>query len=216
MALCQGASSPFFMVRFLLIRHGTTDLLGRVLYGRMPGVHLNAEGCKQSQLLGDALKKRYRITAVISSPLERTLETARYVAAAHSLEPATEEGLIEIDFGSWTGKSFSELAALEEWGIYNRFRSMTGTPGGELMMQVQARAWAAVEKIAERHQSEENATIAIVTHGDVVRALLVFLLAMPLDYIHRIEVAPASVSEVVLETGNPRVLSMNQVFYCYP
>lgn len=200
------------MIRILLIRHANTELLGRELYGRRTGVHLSAEGRSQSQNLGQALKQRYTIAEVISSPLERALETARFIADSQGASIVTDEDINEIDFGSWMGKSFAELANLESWRQYNEFRSRTSPPGGEFMMQVQTRAWRALQKIVERYRAQTDATIALISHGDVIRALLILLLGMPLDHIHRIEVAPSSVSEILLGTGHPRVSSMNQVF----
>jgi broad specificity phosphatase PhoE len=199
-------------MRILLIRHGNTDLLGRVLYGRMPGVHLNAQGCRQAQVLGQNLKERYRIHEVISSPLERALETARFIADPHGLNVSIDEGINEVDVGSWMGKSFDELLESDEWKRYNKARSTTKPPGGELIMEVQTRAWGALARILARYHSVKDATAAVVSHGDVVRALLILFLGMPLDHIHRLEVAPASLSEVSLGAGHPRVLMINQVF----
>jgi broad specificity phosphatase PhoE len=198
-------------MRILLIRHGNTDLLGRVLYGRMPGVHLNGEGCGQAQALGEALKARYRLDEVISSPLERALETASFIARPQALEISVDEGFNEIDFGSWMGKSFAELFETPEWKTYNRFRSTACPPGGEFLMQVQIRAWSSIESILVRYKTED-AVIAVVTHGDVIRALLLLFLGMPNDHIHRLEASPASVSEIVLGMGHPRVLTVNQIF----
>ena len=73
------------MIRILLIRHGSTDLLGRVLYGRMAGVHLNAEGVSQANALARVLKMRYAFEEVISSPMERAIETAGPIAQAQNL-----------------------------------------------------------------------------------------------------------------------------------
>lgn len=196
-------------MRILLIRHGNTDLLGRVLYGRMPGVHLNAEGREQARAVAEDLARRYRLAEVISSPLERALETAEFIATAQALNISTDEGFNEIDFGSWMGKSFQELFGTEHWKTYNKSRSIACPPGGEFLMQVQSRAWSSMEKIVARHAAAD-ATIAVVTHGDVIRALLLLLLGMPIDHIHRLEAAPASVSEVSLGTGNPRVVSVNR------
>ena len=80
------------------------------------------------------------------------------------------------------------------------------------MLQVQSRAWRAVERILERHQGAEDASVAIVTHGDVVRGLLLLLLGMPIDFINRLEVAPASVSEIQFQEGHPKVIFVNQTF----
>lgn len=199
-------------MRILLIRHGSTDLLGRLLYGRMSGVHLNEEGSRQAQLLAQRLRELYRISEVISSPLERALETARFIADAQGLSVSLDEGINEIDFGSWMGKPFSELLESDEWKKYNELRSTANPPQGELMTQVQTRAWGTLERILARYQHPQDVTVAVVTHGDVVRALLILLLGMPLDHIHRLEVAPASLSEVLLGPWQPRVVTINQVF----
>ncbi len=198
-------------MRILLIRHGNTDLLGRVLYGRMPGVHLNAEGRSQAQAVGEALKTRYRLDQVVSSPLDRALETASFIARPQALEISVDEGFNEIDSGAWMGKSFAELLETAEWKRYNKFRSTACPPGGEFIMQVQTRAWSSIEAIVARHTSKD-ATVAVVTHGDVIRALLLLLLGMPIDHIHRLEASPASVSEILLGEGHPRVLTINETF----
>jgi broad specificity phosphatase PhoE len=200
------------MTRILLIRHGSTDLLGRVLYGRMPGVLLNEEGRRQARATGEALKQRYTIDAVISSPLERATQTAQFIADPHGLDVSINEGLNEVECGTWVGKPFSDLKDCEEWLKFNRLRSLTRAPEGESLMEVQARAWKSLETIQARHP---EGTVAAITHGDVVRSLLLLLLGMPLDYILRLEVAPASVSEIVLGGSEPLVSSINQsVWLC--
>jgi probable phosphoglycerate mutase len=184
------------MIRILLIRHGTTDLLGRVLYGRMPGVCLSQTGLDEARALAAALKERYDIQEVVSSPLERAQRTAQFLAESQDLSITIDEGLNEIDFGEWMGLSFDELANLQLWHQYNYSRSITHPPGGESMMEVQARAWKALLGVFERHNVHETRTVAVVSHGDVIRVLLILLLGMSLDHIHRLEIAPASVSEV--------------------
>lgn len=198
-------------MRILLIRHGSIDLLGDVLYGRTPGVHLNAGGSREADQLAEKLKQRYEIDEVVSSPLERAVETARFVATAQGLGFSIEEAINEIDFGSWTGKNVTELRESEEWKRYNELRSTSTPPGGECMMQVQTRAWSCLETIAARYQNRTEATVAVVSHGDVIRGLLILLLGMPLDYIHRLEVSPASVSEISLEARQPRVITVNDI-----
>jgi broad specificity phosphatase PhoE len=198
------------MTRILLIRHGSTDLLGRVLYGRMPGVHLNEEGRKQARAAGVALKMRYTVDAVVSSPLERATETARLIADPQDLDVSMDEDLNEVDCGSWIGKPFPELNELEDWRQFNHLRSLTRAPGGESLLEVQARGWKSLEDIQARHQ---DGTVAAITHGDVIRSLLLLLLGMPLDHILRLEVAPASVSEILLGGRAPLVRSINQRFW---
>lgn len=200
------------MIRILLIRHGNTDLLGRVLYGRMPEIHLNSEGEAQALRLARELKARYEISEVVSSPLERAMETARPIAESQNSAVTIDEGLNELDFGSWMGMPFAELLHSDQWKQYNQFRAITNPPGGESMLEVQARAWRSLQTIVARHGSAGEATVAVVTHGDVVRALLMLLLGMPVDHVHRLEVAPGSVSELLLYGGEPLIRRINQTF----
>jgi broad specificity phosphatase PhoE len=200
------------MIRILLVRHGSTDLLGRVLYGRMPGVHLNAEGTGQASALARALKMRYHLRDVISSPMDRAIETARPIAEAQELEVAIDPSFNEIDFGDWMGKPFPELHDLDQWKRYYQFRATTRPPGGESMMDVQSRAWNGIAQIIERYQSSKDTTVAVVTHGDVVRAVLLLVLGMSIDHIQRIEAAPASVSEILIRRSELRVRTMNETF----
>jgi broad specificity phosphatase PhoE len=201
------------MTRILLIRHGETELTGRVLYGRMSGVHISAEGCRQAQALSQGLKERYQVNEIISSPLERALETAQYLADTLNLPISTDDGIVELDYGNWMGLTFEEIRESDEWQHYNRLRSVSSPPQGESMMQVQARAWTALERILSRHAHLERSTVAVVSHGDVIRALLILLLGMPLDHIHRFEVSLASLSEVTFDGRYARVIRINQIFH---
>jgi broad specificity phosphatase PhoE len=199
------------MIRILLIRHGDTELTGRVLYGRMPGVHLSAEGHRQAKALANSIAARYKIDQLISSPLERATETAHYLSDALGLPIMTNEGMIELDYGAWLGKSFDDIRESSHWGHYNRLRSLLGPPEGELTLEVQTRAWSALREIMEPHLETDDATLAIVSHGDVIRSLLVLLLGMPLDNIHRVEVSPASLNEIVFDGHYARVVRINQL-----
>ena len=194
------------MTRILLIRHGSTDLIGRVLYGRMPGVHLNAEGEEQARKLATGLSRDYPIDLLISSPLERALETARPIAQEIGREIQVDEKISEIDVGNWLGQSFEELATNPEWKGFNRQRSLSWAPGGETMMEVQNRAWRCVSKYISEEKSE---VIAFVTHGDVIRCLLLLVLGISIDHIHRLEVSPGSVTEVVISDGHPVLRRLN-------
>jgi probable phosphoglycerate mutase len=200
------------MTRILLIRHGHTELLGKVLYGRMAGVHLSAQGKEEIQRLAVALKERYTLDEILSSPLDRTRETAEAIASLQQQSITYDTDIQELDYGEWMGRSFGQLFAADEWKRYSRSRSLSRAPGGEFMMQVQYRAWSALERAIERHVDKPEATIAMVSHGDVVRGLLLLFLGMPIDFIHRLEAAPASVSEVLIGDSHPVVIKVNQTF----
>jgi probable phosphomutase (TIGR03848 family) len=196
------------MTTFLLIRHGTCDSVGRSIAGRAPGVHLNGAGRAQVAALADRLAA-LPIAAIYSSPLERACETAAPLAARHGKAVTILPELTELDFGEWTGRTLAELDTAEGWRAFNTFRSGTRIPSGELMTEVQARAVGALERLTQTHG---DATVAIVTHGDVIRAVLTYFLGMPLDLLQRIEIDPAAVSIVRLDRFGPVVLRLNSTF----
>ncbi len=200
------------MIRILLIRHGSTDLMGRVLYGRLPNVHIDDLGRNQCRQLANALPHRYRVEEIVSSPLERALETAEILNSELQVPLLQDEGWIELDYGEWLGMPFEEIRELDSWQHYNRSRSTGVPPGGESIVEVQARAFRALERILERWQHREEITVAVVSHGDVIRCLLVLLLGMSLDHIHRFEVSPGSLSEITLDGRFARVICINQSF----
>jgi probable phosphoglycerate mutase len=172
--------------------------MGKVLCGRAPGFRLNANGQQQAQTLGCKLAAISDLRAAYASPLERAQETAEPIAEKHALPVQVDEHFNEVDYGTWTGKTFEEIKKDGGWDPYNRLRSLGSVPGGEGLLAVQSRAWRGVESILARHR---EGTVAVVTHADVIRALLLLFLAMPLDCVMRLEVAPASVSEVSLWHG---------------
>ena len=188
-----------------LIRHATYGLLGNTLAGRSPGHHLGPEGRLQAEAVAIDLAER-PLTAVIASPLERAQETAAPIAAQHGLAVAIDPGLNEVAFGDWTGARFDDLAERADWQAFNAFRSMAPVPGGESMLNVQARAVAALLRL---RAAWPGAEIAVVSHGDVVKAMLAHLLGIPLDLFRRLDIAPASRSVVVLHDGDAQVLGVN-------
>lgn len=190
---------------FHLIRHASYDLLGCVLAGRAPGHALNAAGRAEAARLAEALASR-KLAAVVASPIERANETARIIAKRQNLDVLTEPDLTEVDFGAWMGMAFAALNADPGWAAFNAFRSTAPTPGGETMAQAQARAIAALVRLAARYPGRE---VAAVSHGDVVKAVIAHALGAPLDLFHRIEIDPASRSVVALEAGGVRVLGIN-------
>jgi probable phosphoglycerate mutase len=197
------------MTTFLLVRHALCDPVGRAIAGQASGVHLNAAGKTEADRLGSRLAD-LAISAIYSSPLERALETAAPVAARHCLEVVPSPGLIEIDFGDWTGRSLAELDGVPEWKTFNAFRSGTRIPGGESMAEVLARALLDVDRIRKVH-SAPNALVVLVSHGDVLRALVAHFLGISLDLFQRLELGPASVSVLSLRHGTPRLLLLNSL-----
>ena len=193
------------MAVFHLLRHGEHGLLGRVLAGRMPGVGMTERGRAEIAAQAERLAGE-KIAAIYASPLQRTRETAEIVAERLGLPIGFRDDLIELDFGEWTGATFDSIRADPRWQAWSTQRSLATIPGGESMRAVQQRVVATVVELSERHPHE---TVLLVSHGDVIRSALVFLLGMPLDFYNRIEIGQGSISTVRIDTSGIRILALN-------
>ncbi|HEX8280539.1 MAG TPA: histidine phosphatase family protein [Chthoniobacterales bacterium] len=181
------------MTNFVFIRHGAHDYLGRAIAGRLPGVHLNERGREQAEHLPEKLS-RLPIDAICSGPLERVRETAEPICRHFNLPLQIADEFTEIGVGDWQDRAFTELTNEPLWKQFNAFRSSTAAVGGELMLEVQARALRKLNALRGQHR-----WVVVVTHGDVVRSVMAHFLGMHLDLFLRIEIDPASLS--ILEYG---------------
>jgi probable phosphoglycerate mutase len=199
----------------LLIRHASFAGIGERIAGRAAGTRLNQRGREQAEQLGQALAHansqngllRAPIAAVYSGPLERARETADILARSLGVPVQEAPGLDELDFGEWTGKALGELDADPRWRAFNTARSLTRIPGGELMSEAADRAVAELMRLERRHP---DGVVCAVSHGDVIRGVLLRCLRMSMDEVHRLEVLPASVSVVDMAMGElRRALAIN-------
>jgi len=191
----------------LLVRHATTTTTGTVLPGRAPGLHLAASGVAQAERVAERLGElTAKPAALYVSPLERTRETARPIARALGLRASTQRGLLECDFGTWTGKRLSTLRRRAEWHAVQHAPSTFRFPGGESFAEMQQRMWSTVTELAARHR---NQTIVLVSHADPIKALVTQAQGVPLDLFQRTVISPCSVSAVVITESAPVVLCVN-------
>jgi broad specificity phosphatase PhoE len=190
-----------------LVRHAAHDNVGNFLAGRTPGIRLGVEGRAQAGRLGERMR-RERFTAVIASPRERTQETAQAVAAPRGLSVQSDDRLDEIDFGNaWTGKSWDALNADPDWVRWNNERDTARTAGGESMGEVQARAVSALADTAQRFAEQ---AVVLVTHADIIKAVVCHVLDLPLSQVHRFDVNPASITPVVWGDWGAKLLWLNE------
>lgn len=134
------------------------------------------------------------------------METAEAVAGTWNLPVLPLEGFNEIDFGTWTGSTFELLNGDSSWQRWNQFRSMSRPPNGEMMLAAQAQA---VRELVTLHERHNDAAVAIVSHADIIKAVLSYLMGIPLDLFHRLEIDPASVSVVRLHDDDVRIICVN-------
>jgi probable phosphomutase (TIGR03848 family) len=192
--------------RILLIRHGLNDYVKEHrLAGRAPGIHLNTEGLAQAAALAERLGSA-ALAAIYSSPQERACETAAPVAGRHGLTVQLLAGVLETDCGAWTGQSLDELSKDDLWRQVQSCPSIFRFPGGESFVEIQARVVAAVESVRLAHPEQ---TVAIFSHADPIKLAVAFYLGTPLDLFQRIDVAPASITELVFESCRPRLARLN-------
>lgn len=195
----------------ILLRHGrSTSNTAHTLAGRSDGVDLDDRGREQAQTvvtrIGDLPVK-----AIVRSPLLRCERTVAPLAAALGVQPVVEDRIIEVDYGSWTGRTIGELVKEPLWKVVQQQPSAAVFPDGEGLAQVQARAVAAIREHDRRLAGEHDGDVLWVacTHGDVIKAVLADALGTHLDTFQRITADPASMSVIRYTDTRPFVLHVN-------
>jgi len=190
-----------------LIRHGHNDYVKKgLLAGRLPGVHLNEKGRTEVAALAEAMKDT-PLKAVYSSPLDRALETARIVARLHGLQVERRPNLIETALGDWEGKSVKRLSRERRWRQLQENPSQFRYPGGEWMVEQQARLVKEVETLWARHKIKDH--FAIIGHADPLKLIVAHYLGLPLDLFQRLAMDTASVSALMIEEKETKLLRLN-------
>jgi probable phosphoglycerate mutase len=170
----------------------------------MRGVHLDKEGYVEVSRLADYLRG-IGITKVYSSPLERAQETADIICKRMNIGYEIREELNEVDYGSWSGKTFDELSKIPLWHEFNKKKGLIRIPDGEMLLEIESRIAVFVEEI--RNNNEE--IVALVSHGDPIKCLIAHYAGIPLDLIGRIEIDTASVSVLVVDDFNAHIVCIN-------
>lgn len=190
----------------LLVRHGRTPTTGTTLPGRAPGLHLADEGVAQAEGAARRIAALKRVDAVYASPLERTRETAAPIAKAVGMRVRTNKGLLECEFGAWTGRSLKDLNKLPEWTTVQRYPSGFRFPDGESFAEMQQRMVTTLQGLASTHPGE---TVVAVSHADPIKAAVAHALGTHLDLFQRIVISPCSVSAILYTSTGPVVLAVN-------
>ncbi len=202
----RGAPRPTVV---LLVRHGRTPTTGTVLPGRAPDLHLSQEGLAQAETVAERIGTLASgdspgPVAVYASPLERTFETARPIARRLGLRVRSDRGLLECDFGSWTGMELKALAKKPEWAQVQRWPSGFRFPDGESFAEMQTRMTSTLAKLVAAHPGE---TIVAVSHADTIKAATAAAAGTHLDLFQRLVISPCSVTALAYsDTGAPRAV----------
>lgn len=203
------AKKPSTDTLVLFVRHGRTPTTGQVLPGRTKGLHLSDIGQQQAKEVAVRITESIKsIDAIYTSPLERCRETAAPLARETGLRAVAEKGLLECDFGDWTGAELKKLHKLPEWKSLQTTPSQFRFPNGESFLEMQARVSSAVARIHTEHPGK---TVVLFSHADPIKAALMSAMGTPLDMFQRISVSPCSVSAVLYGSSTPAVLTVNAV-----
>lgn len=196
------------------IRHGENEWTeSHKLAGRTPAVFLNEYGRQQAQALGKRLAET-KLHAIYASPLERTMETAQAIAERHpELEVKTQPGLVEVDYGDWTGEAIKKLVKTKAWPVIQSYPTGAGFPGGETMFGMQARCVQEINRLVACHPGE---TIAVVGHADLIKAAVAHYLGAHFDLFQRIMISTASITAISFGALGPRVLVVNDTSHNPP
>ncbi len=196
------------MTTVVLVRHGLTHLTGPVLAGWTPGLHLDERGEKQAAAVAERLRP-LPLTAVVSSPLDRCLDTAAAILAGRDIELQVDERLGECRYGDWTGRPLKELGKDPLWKVVQAHPSAVVFPGpeGEALRDTQVRAVAAVRDWNSR--LGPDATWLACSHGDVIKAIVADAMGLHLDQFQRIMIDPCSVTVIRYTELRPFVVRVN-------
>jgi len=190
----------------VLVRHATCPQVDSVLLGRGVDAPLDERGEGQARFVAKRLLAVPRLV-VESSPRRRTRHTAGIIAAQRDTVVRIVPQMDEVDYGSWSGRTFEALAADPQWRRWNRYRGVSRTPAGESIRDVQERVLAHFRKL---EQMREGETIAIVTHAEVIRSVVLLALQAPIDDYHQFEIGPASLTRLTVEGSQLRLDSVNE------
>jgi probable phosphomutase (TIGR03848 family) len=189
----------------LLIRHGVTEATGVRLLGWTPGISLSPSGREQADAIASRLEA-IPIAGIYSSPLDRCRETAAPLAVARGRDVVVREELGEVRYGSWTNRPLRQLARTKLWRRVQAVPSGVRFPGGESLLEVQARAIRGLEQICGEHPRR---AVAVFSHADVIKLLVAHYAGAPMDLFQRLAIDPASISAIGVGDGVPRILLVN-------
>jgi probable phosphomutase (TIGR03848 family) len=204
--MARPKTAPPSSTLFLLVRHGQTPTTGKLLPGRAPGLHLADTGHTQAQTAADRIAAMAKVDAIYASPLERARETAAPIGKARGLKVHIDKGLLECDFGDWTGAELKKLMKLPEWNTVQRAPSTFRFPNGESFTEMQTRMVTALDRLRAAH---EGGVVVCVSHADPIKAAVAHAMGTHIDLFQRIVISTCSVTAIAYTAGGPIVLTVN-------
>ena len=188
------------------MRHGKTPSTGKLLPGRAKGLHLSDTGIQEALVVAERLSKIKKVAAIYASPLERARETAAPIAKALKQKVIINKGLLECDFGDWTGEELAKLMKLPEWSNVQRAPSTFRFPKGESFTEMQTRMVSTLDDLRKKHS---GGVVICVSHADPIKAAVAHAMGTHIDLFQRIVISTCSVTAVSYSSFGPVVLTVN-------
>jgi len=190
----------------IMVRHGKTPSTGKLLPGRAKGLHLSDTGKQEALVVAERLSKIKKVAAIYASPLERARETAAPIAKALKQKVIINKGLLECDFGDWTGEELAKLMKLPEWSKVQRAPSTFRFPKGESFTEMQTRMVSTLDDLRKKHS---GGVVICVSHADPIKAAVAHAMGTHIDLFQRIVISTCSVTAVSYSSFGPVVLTVN-------
>jgi probable phosphomutase (TIGR03848 family) len=190
----------------LMVRHGRTPTTGKVLPGRAAGLHLADSGKAEAEAVAKRIAEIKGVSAVYASPLERARETAAPIGKILGQKVNIHKGLLECDFGDWTGAQLTALMKKPEWTTVQKAPSTFRFPNGESFTEMQLRMVSALDDIRAKHP---GGIVVCVSHADPIKAAVAHAMGTHIDLFQRIVISTCSVSAVAYSPSGPVVLTVN-------
>ncbi|MEY3816922.1 MAG: hypothetical protein RI966_899 [Actinomycetota bacterium] len=189
-----------------MVRHGKTPSTGKLLPGRAKGLHLSDTGKQEALVVAERLSKIKKVAAIYASPLERARETAAPIAKALKQKVIINKGLLECDFGDWTGEELAKLMKLPEWSNVQRAPSTFRFPKGESFTEMQTRMVSTLDDLRKKHS---GGVVICVSHADPIKAAVAHAMGTHIDLFQRIVISTCSVTAISYSSFGPVVLTVN-------
>jgi broad specificity phosphatase PhoE len=197
------------MTKIILIRHGETDWNREQVFRGRNDVPLNAVGLAQARAVRDSLKHA-DISVLYASPLSRAIKTASTIGEKRDLSVNLEEGVIDIDFGTWQGLSH-QLVKEKFKDLYEIWMNQPHSvrfPEGESLDDVQKRSLQALERIVKNNPGK---TVALVSHRVVNKVLLCTVLGLELSRFWYIKQDTCAVNRFEYKDGEFYLTLLNDI-----
>jgi phosphoserine phosphatase len=203
------------MTRLLLIRHGHVEGIDPETFRGRADIPLTPLGTRQARATARRIAAHWQVGAVYTSPLQRCLHTGAAIASACAVPSAVLEGLSDIDYGDWQGKTVAQVrtSAPESFERWHSAPQLMRFPGGESLQDLVARVAGALGDVLARHGGD---TVVLVGHDSVNRALLLQLLDQPLSAYWRLQQHPCGISEAVVDGTQVQVIRVNETAHLDP